>query len=128
MRTTYTYPSNYPDSKTHVEGNFIKQPDPKTEDLDVDYGILQQIYASMTPGNRKIVRKTNETMGAGHNAEKSVHHYSRGSADTFSPSLGRGRTQTFLPTGAGGDLSYAEAALVWLEETRDERAFQSGTR
>ena len=29
MRTTYTYPSDYPDPEKHVEGIFIKQPDPK---------------------------------------------------------------------------------------------------
>jgi len=125
MRTTYTYPSNYPDPRTHVEGIFIKQPDPKTEDLDVDYGIIQQIYASMTPGNRKSFVKQTKRWVLDTMPKKSVHHYSRGSADAFSPSLGRGRTQTFLPTGTDGDLSYAEAALVWLEETRDERAFQS---
>ena len=125
MRTTYTYPSDYP-NPDHIAGRvFIKQPDPKTEDLDVDYGILQQIYASMTPGNRKSFVKQTKRWVLDTMPKKSVHHYSRGSADAFSPSLGRGRTQTFLPTGADGDLSYAEAALVWLEETRDERAFQS---
>jgi len=125
MRTTYTYPSDYP-NPNHIAGRvFIKQPDPKTEDLDVDYGILQQIYASMTPANRKSFVKQTKRWVLDTMPKTRVHHYSRGSADAYSPTLGRGRTQTYLPTGADKNLSYAEAALVWLEETRDERAFQS---
>lgn len=123
MRTTYDYPSNYPDD--HEKDGLIFQPDPKNDDLIINYGIIQQLYASMTPGNRKSFIKQTKRWVLDTMPKKEVFHHSRGAADSLSPTVGRRTNRTYLPSGSKGDLSYAEAALVWLEETRDERAFQN---
>ena len=122
IRTTYDYPANYPEGFTDEHG-YISQPDPKQDDIAVNFGLLQQLYAAMTPANRKSFIKQTKKWVLDTMPKLRVRRHQPG--DRISPSVSGGRQNYYYPTGADQNLSYAEAVLVWLEETRDERAFQN---
>ena len=126
IRTIYNYPEDY--HETHyqeVEGNHIeghyRQPNPKNENMDISFGILQEIYASMSPANRKsFIEQTKKWVLDTMPKRK----YRRKATGREGLALGGGQTNKFLPVDNDASLKAAEAALVWVEETEDERAFQ----
>lgn len=122
IRTTYEYPRNYPNDHTDNDGNIL-QPDPKTGNIEITYGILQKMYAVQSPSERKNMIEQTKKWVLDQANKKKIKHATTG--EQYGPTLGRGNRETWLPVGRGLDLSTAEATLVWLEETDDERKFQS---
>ena len=122
IRTTYEYPANYPTEHIDDNGN-ISQPNPSTEDVEITYGILQKMYAIQSASERKNMIQQTKQWVLDQAVKSKIRRPSRG--EQFSPVLGKGSNRMWYPVGRGNDLGTAEATLVWLEETEEERKFQN---
>ena len=122
IRTVYRYPENYPQGYVTEDGT-IQQPDPRNDDIRVDYGILQQIYASLAPSGRKNFVKQTKKFVLDTMPKKQIKR--RNTGPRGSNALPNATQSNYYPVGAGNDLSHAEATIVWLEESADQRAFQN---
>ena len=121
VRTTYEYPANYPENHINEDGTIL-QPDPKNEQIQVTYGILQQLYAVMSPQQRKNFIIQTKQFVLDPIDKIGITRHVKGARGGFVVPL---RVQSvYLPIGIKGDLTTAEAALVWIEESDDERQFQ----
>lgn len=122
IRTVYYYPENYPEGFIDRYGN-IMQPEPNNDDVRIDYGLLQQLYAAMTPANRKsFVEQTKKWVL---DTMPKIKITRKTPGGQYTPKVGRRNKTVYFPTSAEGGLKAAEAVLVWLEESEESRAFQN---
>ena len=127
IRTIYNYPEDYhethymPVQGDHIEGHY-RQPNPKNENMEISYGILQEMYASMSPANRKSFIEQTKKWVLDTMPKRKYRRKTSGPEDGIA--LGPGPATMYLPVDHDSSLKAAEAALVWVEETEDERAFQ----
>jgi hypothetical protein len=118
IRTTYEYPRNYPHG--HETSGAILQPDPKNTDIAIKFGLLQKMYAMLSPSARKsFIKQTKQYVL---DSEFKTEIRITVSGAEWTPTLGRGTKEVWFPTGRQNNLAIAESTLVWLEE--EPRQFQ----